>query len=155
MYFNTIMAFERDLEGAFIYRLGSVPSWKHHLTALRRWSRAEVRHSSKAKTVQCTKAQDQYFMHVYWYPRILLIACVHVHGPSLLWLQLFKPEHTACAAEHHPPTPEGHTLHCSPLTSFQSHVWLICCLTCLNFLSYQSSASVLFVILKWTSVWQQ
>lgn len=52
-------------------------------------------------------------------------------------------------------TPAPLALHCCPLSSSLSRVWLACCPPCLNFLSHQSSASVLFGILKWTSVWQQ
>lgn len=110
--------------------------------------RTYKQHLTLTKSLFCSQTRVIQDMHVSRSPGVLLMACVHVHSPSLLWPQLFKPEHTASAAEHHPPTPAATALHCLPLTSFQSHIWLVCSLPCLNILSHQSSASVLFVILK-------
>lgn len=132
------------------------PQLKGPLSQLREGEaegRAEVRHTSRAKTVQCTKAHEHYFMHVL-VPSSADGLCTCPQPITALATAVQAWAYCQCSRTP-PPTPAATAPHCLPLTSFQSHIWLVCCLPCLNILSHQSSASVLFVILKWTSVWQQ
>lgn len=112
-----------------------VPSWRDHSHSSEKVKqRAEQRclHSSKAKTGQCTKAHDQYYMHVYGSPRVLPIACIHVHGYSCSNLSIRSVQQDTTSL-----TPAAISLHCLPLTSFWSHAWLVYFLPCLNFLSHR------------------
>lgn len=152
------MAFERDLEGASIYGSGSVPSWRDHSDSSEKVKqRAVHRWGTAARQRQYSAQRPWPVFHAVFHARVLVpkssADCLCTWPITVLATAAQTWAH--CAAEHHPWHLKAIALHSSPLTSFQSHVWPVCCLPCLNFLSHQSSAPVLSVILKWTSVWQQ
>lgn len=101
-----------SIDSIYMYWSTQTPHWTEGKTTVghRKWGRPQPvpswrdhSHSSEKVKQRAKQRQRQYSAPIFR-ARVQVpkrSACVHVHGPSLLWLQLFKPEHPA--AEYHLP----------------------------------------------------